>query len=155
MNHCPVYGAVGGHAYGWVYPGPIGAVLTPGLIGIREAAKLPNASTFCGKCEAVCPMHIPLPGLMRGWREAEFDEGLTSWPARAALRIWAAFARHPWAYHRATQLAAAGLRLLAGRGGKLRSLPGAAGWTRHRDFPAPQGKTFQELWKAARQEHVQ
>ena len=59
MNHCPVYNAVGGHAYGWVYPGPIGAVLTPALIGVKEGGNLPNASTFCGRCEAVCPMKIP------------------------------------------------------------------------------------------------
>ena len=61
MNHCPVYGAVGGHAYGWVYPGPMGSVLTPALIGVDQAGHLPNASTFCGKCESVCPVKIPLP----------------------------------------------------------------------------------------------
>ena len=72
MNHCPVYAAVGGHAYGWVYPGPMGAVLTPGLIGIEEAAALPNASTLCGRCESVCPVKIPLPKLLRYWREREF-----------------------------------------------------------------------------------
>ena len=60
MNHCPVYQAVGGHAYGWVYPGPMGAVLTPSLIGVEKGGQLPNASTFCGRCEAVCPMMIPL-----------------------------------------------------------------------------------------------
>ena len=60
MNHCPVYGAIGGHAYGWVYPGPIGAVLTPQLIGVEEAGNLPNASTFCGRCESVCPGAHPV-----------------------------------------------------------------------------------------------
>ncbi len=63
MNHCPVYGAVGGHAYGWVYPGPMGSVLTSALIGVDKSGLLPNASTFCGKCESVCPVKIPLPGL--------------------------------------------------------------------------------------------
>ncbi|MHA1569973.1 MAG: lactate utilization protein B, partial [Alphaproteobacteria bacterium] len=58
LNHCPVYGAVGGHAYGWVYPGPMGAVLDPGLLGIKAAGHLPNASSFCGRCEEVCPMGI-------------------------------------------------------------------------------------------------
>ena len=77
MNHCPVYGAIGGHAYGWVYPGPIGAVLTPQLIGVEEASNLPNASTFCGRCESVCPVRIPLPKLMRHWREREFERHLT------------------------------------------------------------------------------
>ena len=73
LNHCPVYHAVGGHAYGWVYSGPIGAVLTPSLLGIEEAGHLPNASTFCGRCESVCPMRIPLPKMMRHWREREFE----------------------------------------------------------------------------------
>src|SRR3546814_1283884 len=73
MNHCPVYQAVSGHAYGWVYPGPMGAVLTPSLIGIDQAGHLPNASTFCGRCEAVCPVRIPLPKMMRHWREREFE----------------------------------------------------------------------------------
>src|SRR3546814_2687599 len=77
MNHCPVYHAVGGHAYGWVYPGPMGAVLTPTLIGVDEAGHLPNASTFCGRCEEVCPMRIPLPRMMRHWRVREFERGLT------------------------------------------------------------------------------
>ncbi|TMJ65387.1 MAG: iron-sulfur cluster-binding protein, partial [Alphaproteobacteria bacterium] len=77
MNHCPVYTAIGGHAYGWVYPGPIGSVLTPALIGVHSAGHLPNASTFCGRCEEVCPMKIPLPGLMRHWREEEFKAGDT------------------------------------------------------------------------------
>ena len=72
LNHCPVYAAVGGHAYGWVYPGPMGAVLTPALIGVDEAGHLPNASTFCGRCESVCPVKIPLPKMMRHWREREF-----------------------------------------------------------------------------------
>ena len=73
MNHCPVYHAVGGHAYGWVYPGPMGAVLTPSLIGVDKAGHLPNASTFCGRCESVCPMRIPV---------AEDDAAL----ARARIR---------------------------------------------------------------------
>src|SRR6201993_4478063 len=71
MNHCPVYAAVGGHAYGWVYSGPMGAVLTPSLLGVAEAGHLPNASTFCGQCESVCPVKIPLPKLMRHWRARE------------------------------------------------------------------------------------
>ena len=61
LNHCPVYGAVGGHAYGWVYPGPMGSVLTPLMIGLDEGHVLADASSLCGRCEAVCPMSIPLP----------------------------------------------------------------------------------------------
>src|SRR3954453_9377728 len=77
MNHCPVYGVVGGHAYGWVYPGPMGAVLTPSLIGVDKSGHLPNASTFCGRFESVCPMRIPLPKMMRHWRERQFERHLT------------------------------------------------------------------------------
>ncbi len=75
LNHCPVYGAIGGHAYGSVYPGPMGAVLTPALQGIEHARDLPNASSFCGRCEEVCPMSIPLPKMMRAWRERDFAKG--------------------------------------------------------------------------------
>ena len=74
MNHCPVYLTAGGHAYGWVYPGPMGAVLTPSFIGIEQAHHPPSASTFCGRCEQVCPVRIPLPKLMRLAR-AQFTRG--------------------------------------------------------------------------------
>ncbi|MBU1213012.1 MAG: iron-sulfur cluster-binding protein [Alphaproteobacteria bacterium] len=153
MNHCPVYNAVGGHAYGWVYPGPIGAVLNPGFIGIKEAGNLPNASTFCGRCEAVCPMRIPLPKLMRHWREREFAGGDTPFTTRMALKSWAALARRPWAYHLLARLTSRAMRVASGRSGAFRWLPFATGWTGGRDFPAPQGRTFQELW-AARQKQA-
>ena len=86
MNHCPVYHAIGGHAYGWVYPGPMGAVLTPSLIGVAEGGQLPNASTFCGRCEAVCPVRIPLPKMMRHWREREFERHLSPAAVRSGAR---------------------------------------------------------------------
>jgi len=97
-----VYGAIGGHAYGWVYPGPIGAVLTPQLIGVEEAGNLPNASTFCGRCESVCPVRIPLPKLMRHWREREFERHLTPAAVRQGLALWGFFARRPALYRRLT-----------------------------------------------------
>jgi L-lactate dehydrogenase complex protein LldF len=146
MNHCPVYNAVGGHAYGWVYPGPIGAVVTPAQLGVKAAGHLPNASTFCGACEAVCPVKIPLPGLMRKWRDREFAEGHTGLMARTSLAAWGFLARRPRLYHLAARFAALGLSTLAGSRGAFRSLPLASGWTRHRDLPAPQGRTFQQLW---------
>jgi len=150
LNHCPVYGAVGGHAYGWVYPGPMGAVLTPALVGLAEAGHLPNASTLCGRCESVCPVKIPLPKLLRHWRERQFAEKLSPRTARAGLGLWGFVASRPALYHAITGIAA---RLLgwAGRGrGRFRSLPLAAGWTQVRDMPAPEGRTFHQLW-AARQ----
>src|SRR4051794_9968078 len=142
MNHCPVYGAVGGHAYGWVYPGPMGSVLTPGLIGVDKAGHLPNASTFCGKCESVCPVRIPLPKLMRHWREREFERHLTPVAARTNLKLWAWFARRPALYRLATRAAAVGLGLVGRRRGRFSRLPLAGGWTQGRDLPAPEGDTF-------------
>lgn len=150
MNHCPVYHAVGGHAYGWVYPGPIGAVLDPALIGIKEAAALPNASTFCGRCESVCPMRIPLPKMMRHWREREFERHLTPATQRAGLALWAFVARRPALYHAATWLPMRALGLIGRRRGRFAKMPLAGGWTRYRDLPAPQGKTFQALWAERR-----
>lgn len=157
MNHCPVYSAIGGHAYGWVYPGPLGAALNPSLLGVKEAAHLPNASTFCGRCEQVCPMKIPLPKLMRHHREADFEagaSGATSATYRAGLGLWAAVAQRPRLYHLLARFGMAALGALGRRRGRFRWLPMAGGWTRHRDFPAPQGRTFQQLW-AERQRGVE
>jgi L-lactate dehydrogenase complex protein LldF len=148
MNHCPVYAAVGGHSYGWVYPGPMGAVLTPSLIGIDKAGHLPNASTFCGRCEEVCPVRIPLPKLMRYWRDREFERHLSPATYRFGLGLWAAFARRPHLYRLATRIAMRTLAFFGARRGRFRLLPLARGWTKHRDFPAPEGDTFQAQWRA-------
>ena len=154
MNHCPVYHAIGGHAYGWVYPGPIGAVLTPSLIGVEEAGHLPNASTFCGRCEAVCPMRIPLPKLMRKLREREFEKAASPWPQRAGIKIWAFFAKRPRLYRRSTNILIAILARFGRRRGTFRYLPFAGGWTKYRELPAPQGRTFHQLWREQRNERV-
>jgi L-lactate dehydrogenase complex protein LldF len=146
MNHCPVYRAVGGHAYGWVYPGPMGAVLTPSLIGVEEGGQLPNASTFCGRCEEVCPMRIPLPKMMRHWREREFERGLTPQGTRAGLGLWAWAAARPGLYRAGSRIAAAALRAISGRG-RIRRLPLAGAWTGTRDFPAPEGGTFMSRYR--------
>lgn len=150
LTHCPVYAGIGGHAYGWVYSGPMGSVLTPNLLGAHRAADLPNASTFCGKCEEICPMRIPLPGMMRRWRERQFAGHSPAAKGRGALKIWAFVARRPALYRRATALAVGLLALLAGRRGRFRRLPLASGWTGPRDLPAPQGRTFQSLWAERR-----
>ena len=147
LNHCPVYGAIGGHAYGWVYSGPMGAVLTPALLGIGTGGHLPNASSFCGRCEDVCPMRIPLPKLMRHLREQEFEAASGAASSRWATRLWAFAARRPWLYHWGARLAVRALARRAGAAGRLASLPFAGGWTGTRDLAAPQGETFQALWR--------
>ena len=143
LNHCPVYKAIGGHAYGWVYSGPMGAVLIPGLIGLEEAGHLPNASTLCGKCEDVCPMRIPLPRMLRTWRRRQFERRQTSYPSRAGLRAWSLIARRPWLYRLGADIAVAALAALGRARGRFRWLPLAGGWTQLRDLPAPEeGGTF-------------
>ncbi len=146
MNHCPVYGAVGGHAYGFVYPGPIGAVINPAIIGLKEAHHLPHASTFCGRCESVCPMKIPLPKLMRDWRTQDFESGGGSPAMRFGLKVWGMFAKRPRLYHMTAGLGIRALGFAGRRRGAFRWLPFASGWTRHRDMPAPQQRTFQQQW---------
>jgi L-lactate dehydrogenase complex protein LldF len=150
MNHCPVYQSVGGHAYGWVYPGPMGSVLTPTYVGIEKALDLPHASTLCNQCGVVCPVKIPLPDLLRKLREQQFARGLRPWRERLVLAAWGWAARHPRFYG---ALARAGARVLSWWGGRahsIRSLPGARGWTSGRDLPAPEGRTFLEQYAARR-----
>ncbi len=148
MNHCPVYHAVGGHSYGWVYPGPIGSVLTPTFLGVEEAGHLPNASTFCGRCESVCPVRIPLPKLMRNYRVQEFERGLAPPSVRAGLDIWGFFARKPALYRFAARIGSMALRMMGRGKGRTSRLPLASGWTDHRDMPIPTGPTFQAQWSA-------
>jgi L-lactate dehydrogenase complex protein LldF len=147
MNHCPVYHSIGGHAYGWVYPGPMGAVLTPALIGVDKGGHLPNASTFCGRCESVCPMKIPLPKMMRHWREKEFERGLNPATQRYGLKAWAFFARRPRLYALATSIGIPVLGAVGKAKGRFSWLPFAGGWTRHRELPAPETRTFRQQWR--------
>jgi L-lactate dehydrogenase complex protein LldF len=150
INHCPVYAAVGGHAYGWVYPGPMGAILTPILTGIEEAGHLPNASTFCGRCESVCPVKIPLPKMMRHWREREHAKKLSPRVYRTGLSLWAWMARRPALYHAVAETASRMLGWAGRDRGRFRSLPLATGWTAVRDMPAPEGRSFHSLWAERR-----
>ena len=146
MNHCPVYQNVGGHAYGWVYPGPMGSVLTPTYVGIENAGDLPNAATFCGECQVVCPVKIPLPDLMRKWRERQFDMKLRPFSERFAISVWGFFVQRSGLYAFAARIAARFAAMLGGKGKLIHSLPGIDGWTDGRDMPAPEGKTFRELY---------
>ena len=125
MNHCPVYQNVGGHSYGWVYPGPIGSILTPMYVGLENAHDLPQASTLCNQCGVVCPVKIPLPDLQRKLRE----QAVRARPAargreRAGLRLWAWFARRPRAVRRRDRASACAC--CAGSGGRDAHDPPAA-----------------------------
>jgi L-lactate dehydrogenase complex protein LldF len=151
MNHCPVYQKIGGHAYGWVYPGPMGSVLTPSYTGIENALDLPHAATLCGQCEVVCPVKIPLPELLRKLREKQFDRGLRPWYERAALMGWGWAARNPSLYRAGSRVAARVLKWMGGDQARIRSMPLAGGWTDHRDLPASRtGKTFMEMYRASK-----
>jgi L-lactate dehydrogenase complex protein LldF len=147
MNHCPVYQNVGGHSYGWVYPGPIGSILTPMYVGLENAQDLPAASTMCNQCGVVCPVRIPLPDLQRKLREKAFEGGLRPWSERAALRTWAWVAQRPALYALATRMAVRVLKTMGGRDGLIHKLPIGAGWTEDRDMPAPAGRTFRDLYR--------
>jgi L-lactate dehydrogenase complex protein LldF len=150
MNHCPVYQSVGGHAYGWVYPGPMGSVLTPTYVGLEKALDLPHASTLCNQCGVVCPVKIPLPDLLRKLREQQFARGLRPRTERFGLALWSWAAQRPKVYAALSRIGAAVLAWLGGADKRIRKLPGAAGWTAERDFPAPEGRTFRQLYAKQR-----
>lgn len=148
LNACPIFRSVGGHAYGGVYAGPIGAVLTPLYDGLARNEHLPHASSLCGACQAACPVKIAIPEMLIGLREQLHHEpGQLGWGESLAYRFWAASMRRPWIYRLATWLAT---RIGGRRGtGWLRRLPGAlGGWTASRDFPAPARQRFRDWWKS-------
>ena len=150
LNTCPVYHRVGGHVYGGVYSGPIGAVLTPGLDGLANAHDLPHASTLCGACRDVCPVRIDLPRLLVRLRIQGVRAGHGPAWVRLSMAGHAWVASRPRLYRFAQKLAAHSAALIA-RDGWISRLPGPlAGWTAARDFPAPAKQSFTELWRQRR-----
>ena len=145
LNHCPIYAGVGGHAYGSVYPGPMGSVLTPLLNGLEESRELPNACSLCGRCGEVCPVKIPLPDLLRRLREDQHQQGLTR--LRWAMKLWAWAARRPWVWRFGTRIGSRLLRWSARGKGRLRTVPFGTGWTAARDLPVPNQAPFLDQWK--------
>ena len=147
LNACPVYSQVGGHAYGWVYPGPIGAVLDPGLLGLDVAKALPMASSLCGACGEVCPVEIPLPELLIEHRRRAVDQDLTATAEARGIGAFAYLASRPAAWDAATKVGRFGSQLFT-RDGYLQGawLPVLGEWLRERDFPAPARKAFRDLW---------
>ena len=149
LNVCPVYKRVGGHAYGSIYPGPIGAILTPQLWGMEEYATLPFASSLCGACAEVCPVKIDIPRVLLHLRARAVRE-LAPAPERAAFgaAAWAFGAAHRFA---AAQKLARAAELPLKRGGLVRRLPGPLeGWTRGRDLRPVARETFREWWARER-----
>lgn len=144
MNHCPVYLLAGGLSYNSPYVGPMGAVLSPNLFGAAHN-DLPHGATMCGACDEVCPVKIPLAGMMRSLREDQADAGAPGAVERLAMSLWAVLARHPAAYAIWERLAARALRMLAGRKGRITRLPGARGWFSWRDLPAPAKGVFRDI----------
>lgn len=142
LNVCPVYRQTGGHAYGWVYSGPIGAVLDPGLLGLEEAMPLPFASSLCGACADACPVRIPIPELLVRWREEAHERGLAPIAERTALSALAGAATRPAIFRMGAR---AGTRL--GAGAAARALPMLREWSRDRAPPRPSPRTFRELWR--------
>jgi L-lactate dehydrogenase complex protein LldF len=147
LNACPVYRRVGGHAYGGVYSGPIGSILTPLYDGVESNHHLPHASSLCGACLTACPVKINIPHMLIGLRELQLrTPGRKNPLERLAYAASAAVLRRPWLYRLALTAARWTLRPFA-RGGWLRRLPGpGAAWTASRDFPAPAAKSFRQRW---------
>jgi L-lactate dehydrogenase complex protein LldF len=147
LNACPVYRQIGGHAYGSVYPGPVGAVLTPALGGIAAWSELPHASSLCGACREVCPVRIDIPRMLLELRHEGHQAGETPLWLRFGLRVYRIAATHPELFRLALAFARTATRLLA-RAGWLRRLPPPlSGWTAHRDFPAFAHRPFSAHFK--------
>jgi L-lactate dehydrogenase complex protein LldF len=136
LNACPVYQQVGGHAYGSVYPGPIGAVITPQLMGIEKTSQLPFASSLCGACRDVCPVKIDIPQLLLHLR-AEISPRKGSVTERLAFKLWAQV------------MTSLGLYRMSSVAGRVlqRVMPISRAWTNGRDLRPIESKSFHELWK--------
>lgn len=148
LNVCPVYGKIGGHAYGWIYPGPIGSILTPLYRGLKGYQDLPHASTLCGACLEVCPVMIDIPQMLLMLRRDEAEQKRASLWERLAFRLWGYGVSSEGRYTFFTRLA----RVLQSpfvRDGKLIGpLFPVSRWAKERDFPPLAVKTFREHWAA-------
>src|SRR6266542_2014521 len=171
LNACPVYQQVGGHAYGSVYPGPIGAVITPQLTSIKQSAQLPYASSLCGACREVCPVKIDIPALLLHLR-AEITEGPEERKQEAegsrqernlekhrrverfTFKLWLAVMKRPWLYESSGKFCRVLQRFVIRHGkiGKVGSVlarvaPPLAAWTAARDLRPIESRTFREQWR--------
>ena len=147
LNICPVYSRTGGHAYGSVYPGPIGAILTPQLVGVKRARSLPYASTLCGACYEVCPVKINIPEVLLHLRGEVTRHASPLYPEALAMRELAHIFASPKRYEQAQQLAQRGQRLFIHEG-VIDHLPGIlAGWSTARDLAPIPRQGFRDWWR--------
>ena len=147
LNICPVYSRTGGHAYGSVYPGPIGAILTPQMIGVEHAKTLPYASTLCGACYEVCPVKINIPEVLLHLRGQVIRQTSPLNPEALAMRELAHIFAYPKRYEQAQQLARRGQRFFMHKG-VIDHLPGMlAGWTTARDLMPIPKQSFRDWWR--------
>lgn len=147
LNACPVYRKIGGHAYGGVYSGPIGAVLTPLFDGLKQNQHQSHASSLCGACQAACPVKIQIPELLVRNRAAIHDQHLAHWAEEWIYHRWSRMMKSPGWYGWLTWSATRVISKIA-RSGWIRRLPGPlSGWTASRDFPSPAPKRFRDLWR--------
>jgi L-lactate dehydrogenase complex protein LldF len=150
LNVCPVYQEIGGHAYGTVYPGPVGSVLTPGLRGIANFHELPNASSLCGACKEVCPVRIDIPRMLLALRATAVKDAPGATPAwlRVGLKAFRWMALRPVLFKLAGKMGSVSTRWIA-KDGWVDKLPGPlAGWTKSRDFPAMAPRSFSAQWRS-------
>jgi L-lactate dehydrogenase complex protein LldF len=154
MNACPVYRQTGGHAYGSVYPGPIGAILTPQLMQMHRAQSLPYASSLCGACYEVCPVKINIPEVLIDLRARVVDQDRSHLehffdPIYLGMRLSGFLFRHPGLFHAAQRLARLGFRLFTRKDGWIHALPSVgAEWTQTRNIRGFPNQTFHEWWAA-------
>ena len=146
MNHCVVYKHIGGHAYGSVYPGPMGSVLTPHLSGLDKAQKQTHACTLNGRCEEVCPVNIPLPKLLRALRARSWEKGYEPVTNRTAVTLFSLLARRPRLFQFALSLGVTTMRIFS-RKKWIHWMPMTHGWTKNRDLPTPETRTFMDQYK--------
>jgi len=147
LNACPVYQEIGGHAYGSVYPGPMGSIVSPGLWGTAAFGHLATASTLCGACRDACPVGIDLPEMLLRIRAEREEQGRPPFWMRAGMKGLAFTIGSPERFRAGLRLGRAVFRLLPRRGGWIRMLPPPlSGWTAVRDFPPLAGRPFRDRW---------
>lgn len=152
LNACPVYRKIGGHAYGSVYPGPIGALITPLFQGLGDYKDLPQASSLCGACYEACPVKINIPKHLVNMRRDIHQARLSSPIDRFIYKTWAMSLRSPFLYRWIGRLQKWALRAVAREGWIRRLPPPGSGWTMVRDLPVPAPRTFHQMWKKRRPE---